>query len=303
MQYTSSNLVIHPEASSDPDLVVQVTPEKAGWERIHFQSRRLAQGKTWSFETGPNELALVLLGGKMNVTSNRGQWNGLGDRKDVFSGLPYALYLPRGTVFTVEAANDCQFAVTWTPAERDREPRVVTPKDIVIELRGGGNASRHINRILPPGFPCDHLVIVEVYTPGGNWSSYPPHKHDVQKVAPDGVVNEADLEEIYYYKIDRPEGYAFQRVYTDPESPLQKAGLPIDAVVMVRADDVVLVPEGYHPVTTPPGYMSYYLNVLAGSHQSLAASDDPQYAWVKGTFRARDPRVPIYDISAGKLAE
>jgi 5-deoxy-glucuronate isomerase len=303
MQYTSSNLVIHPAPSPDPDLIVQVTPENAGWEHIHFQSRRLAKGKTWSFETGPNELGLVLLGGVVRVTSNRGQWESIGGRPNVFAGLPHALYLPRGTSFTVEATTDCEFGVAWTLSEKDTQPRLVTPKDIIIELRGGDNASRHINRILPPGFPCSHLVIVEVYTPGGNWSSYPPHKHDVQKVKPDGAVSEADLEEIYYYKIDRPEGYAFQRVYTDPESPLQQAGQPIDAAVMVRNNDVVLVPEGYHPVASPPGYTTYYLNVLAGSHQSLAATDDPQFAWVKGTYKTRDPRVPIYDISAGTLAD
>ena len=142
----------------------------------------------------------------------------------------------------------------------------------------------------------DRLVVVEVYTPGGNWSSYPPHKHDLHKSKPDGFILEADLDEIYYYKIDRPEGYALQRVYTDPESPLHQAGFPIDATVQARNNDVVLVPEGYHPVSSPPGYTSYYLNVLAGSAQSLAASDDPAYAWVKDSYQAKDPRVPIYPV-------
>jgi len=137
-------------------------------------------------------------------------------------------------------------------------------------------------------------VLVEVYTPGGSWSSYPPHKHDVHKTDAAGNLIEADLEEIYYYKLDRPEGYAFQRIYTDSESPLQQAGHPIDAVVLARDNDAVIVPEGYHPVASPPGYTTYYLNVLAGSAQSLANSDDPQYAWVKGCYTSRDARVPIY---------
>jgi 5-deoxy-glucuronate isomerase len=129
-------------------------------------------------------------------------------------------------------------------------------------------------------------VVVEVYTPGGNWSSYPPHKHDVHVVDAAGKLVQADLDETYYYKIDRPEGYAIQRVYTDADSPLQQAGYPIDAAVIARNDDVVLIPEGYHPVSSPVGYTTYYLNVLAGSAQSLAAVDDPEFAWVKGTYQS-----------------
>ena len=135
---------------------------------------------------------------------------------------------------------------------------------------------------------------MEVYTPGGNWSSYPPHKHDIHKTDQKGNVLEADLEEVYFYKLDRPEGFAFQRIYTDSESPLHRAGFPIDAVLLARNNDVVLVPEGYHPVSSPPGYTTYYLNVLAGSAQSLANSEDPSYSWVKESYRSRDPRIPIY---------
>ena len=141
------------------------------------------------------------------------------------------------------------------------------------------------------------MVVVEVYTPGGNWSSYPPHKHDVHKVSSNGTLLEADLDEIYYYKIDRPEGYALQRIYTDPESPLHRAGYPIDAAVIARNNDVVLIPEGYHPVSSPVGYTTYYLNVLVGTAQSLAATDDPNFAWVKDTYQTRDPRIPIYPIN------
>ncbi len=110
---------------------------------------------------------------------------------------------------------------------------------------------------------------------------------------------EADLEEIYFYKLDRPEGFAFQRIYTAAESPLQRAGFPIDAVLLAGNNDVVLVPEGYHPVSSPPGYTTYYLNVLAGSAQSLANSEDPRYTWVKENYRSRDPRVPIYEMKTG----
>lgn len=296
-QYDASNLIVH--AGNSADVVVEVTPEGAGWDYIHFQVRRLAAQGTWSFAAGDRELVLVLLGGSIGVDSDRGRWPVVGERKDVFSGPPSALYLPRGATFTVTAHRDSEFAVASAPTDQDREPRLVTPDDIQVEIRGGDNATRQINEVVPPGFACHRLVIVEVYTPGGNWSSYPPHKHDVHKADDAGNVLEADLEEIYYYKLSQPEGYAFQRIYTDAESPLHRAGFPIDAVLLARDDDAVLVPEGYHPVTSAPGYTTYYLNVLAGSAQSLANSDDPRYAWVKESYQTRDPRVPIYDVPGG----
>lgn len=293
-QYTADNLAIHPGNSADPDVVVEVTPELAGWDTISFQVRRLAAGRTWSFQTDAHELALVMLGGAVDVDTNRGRWQGVGRRTDVFAGLPHALYLPPQTDLVVAAIMDCEFAIAWVAADEDHAPVLITPADVEIEIRGGDHATRQINRIMPPGFPCQRLVVVEVYTPAGNWSSYPPHKHDVHTVDADGTLLQADLDEIYYYKIDRREGYALQRVYTDADSPLHRAGFPIDAAVIARHDDVVLIPEGYHPVASPVGYTTYYLNVLAGSAQSLAAQDDPAYAWIKESYQTIDPRVPIY---------
>ncbi len=295
-QFNERNLVVHPGNTSDPDVVVQVMPEQVGLDYIHFQVRRLAAHRQWSFDAGDHELAIVLLSGNIGVESERGSWPSIGERKDVFSAPPSALYLPRRTNFTVTAAVDSEFAVTWVATDADHEPRLVTQGDVTLEIRGGDNATRHINGVIPPGFPCSRLVVVEVYTPSGNWSSYPPHKHDIHKTDVNGMVLEADLEETYYYKIDRPEGFAVQRVYTDPESPLHQAGLAIDAAVVARNNDVVLIPEGYHPVTSAPGYTTYYLNVLAGSAQSLAATDDPHYSWVKEAYTSRDPRVPIYPM-------
>ncbi len=296
-QYDAENLVVHPSFGPDPNLIVAVTPQAAGWDTINFQARRLAPGQTWELETGTNELALVVLGGTVSVSSNRGEWAGLGRRANVFAGLPHALYLPTGTRFTVKADRSAEFGVAWVPASEEFEPRLVAPEDVTVEIRGGDHATRQINRMIPPGFPCQRLVVVEVYTPGGNWSSYPPHKHDVHTAKPDGSLLQADLDEIYYYKIDRPEGYALQRIYTDAESPLHAAGFPIDAAVIARNDDVVLIPEGYHPVSSPVGYTTYYLNVLAGSAQSLAAKDDPDFAWVKDSYHGLDPRVPIYPVA------
>lgn len=295
-QYTAETLLIRPQSAGDPRILTSITPAQAGWDFVSFQALRLAPGERWTGATGQAELALVMLSGVIDVASSRGEWNSVGARANVFAGPPHALYLPRATDYEIRAVTACEVAVASAPAELDFAPRLVTPADVALEIRGGDNATRQINSILPPGFPCQRLVIVEVYTPGGSWSSYPPHKHDVHREAADGAVLEADLEEIYFYKFDRPDGFAYQRVYTDEHSPLQQAGFPIDAVVLARENDTVLVPEGYHPVVTPPGYTAYYLNVLAGSAQSLANVDDPRYSWVKDSYRGRDPRVPLYPI-------
>lgn len=292
-RYTADNLLVRPNSTAS-GLLLDITPVSAGWDHIHFQARALSGGETWTFESGENELAIVVLTGTVSVASDRGEWRALGSRKTVFDGFPTALFLPRRTRFSVAADSDCEFVATWAATDRDLPPRLVMPNDCAVEIRGGDNATRQINSILPPGFPCHRLVIVEVYTPGGNWSSYPPHKHDVHREDAEGNVLEADLEEVYYYKIDKPGGFAYQRVYTDAASPLHQAGAPIDAVMLARDGDAVLVPEGYHPVVTAPGYTCYYLNVLAGSAQSLANVDDPAHTWVKHQYRALDPRAPLY---------
>jgi 5-deoxy-glucuronate isomerase len=203
-----------------------------------------------------------------------------GERADVFSGLPYTLYLPIETSFKLTAETDCDLAFCYSKAEVHHPAALVTPADVRVEIRGGGNATRQINHMLEPAFPAHRLLICEVYTPSGNWSSYPPHKHDVHN--PPG---EVDLEEIYYYRIDRAEGYAIQKVYTHDKR--------IDETLTVRDGDLVIVPEGYHPVVAAHGYNAYYLNALAGSARSMAASDDPQYAWVRGAWREKDARLPL----------
>lgn len=281
-----SPLLISPSPSAEE--YVRVTPQTTGWEYVHFAARRLSRGQVWQHETGEHELALVVLGGVCHVRSSRGEWTRVGRRPDVFSGMPYSLYLPRRTAFQVEAASaDLDLAYGWCPSPEDHPPQLVLPQQVAVEIRGGGNATRQINHIIPPGFDCFRLVVVEVYTPPGNWSSYPPHKHDRHREDEQGNLLEADLEEVYFYKFDRPEGYAYQRVYTS-------GGL--DELVLARPDHLVLVPEGYHPVVSAHGYTTYYLNVLAGSAQSLANVDDPAYAWVKGAWLEQDPRLPLVSM-------
>ena len=180
------------------------------------------------------------------------------------------------------------------PTDEDHEPWLIKPKDVEISVRGGDNVSRQINDLLPSDSPVHRLLLVEVYTPSGNWSSYPPHKHDIHLEDDNGNLLEADLEEVYFYKIDKPDGYAYQRVYTGQTSPLHKAGCPIDALVRAENNCAVLVPEGYHPVVSAPGYTTYYLNVLAGSAQTLANQDDPKYTWITETYKQKDNRLPLY---------
>ena len=251
-----------------------------GYEYLSFQTRKMARGQKYEAEIDGVELAIVVLGGTCSVKSSRGAWQGIGKRATVFDGLPYTLYLPVKTAFTVSADSDCDLAFCYCRAEEEYPARLVTPDEVSIEIRGGGNATRQIHDMIPPAFPAQRLIVVEVFTPAGNWSSYPPHKHDVHN--PPG---EVDLEEIYYYRIQRPEGFAVQKVYT--------ADRRVDETLTVRDGELVLVKEGYHPVVAAHGYNVYYLNALAGSARSLAASDDPSLAWVRSTWREKDPRLPM----------
>ena len=284
----ASDLLRHPTSQSGEYL--RVTPEQAGWELLHFAARRLKEGETWELQTGEHEYGIVVLGGVGAARSSRGSWESIGRREDVFRGMPHALYLPRHTDLELQARSDgLQLAYAWCQADQDHPARLIGPEDVPVEIRGGGNATRQINGIIPPGFDCQRLVCVEVYTPSGNWSSYPPHKHDQHRVSEAGELLEADLEEVYFYQLDRPEGYAIQRVYT--------ADGRLDQTLLARHGDLVLVPEGYHPVVSAHGYTTYYLNFLAGSAQSLASHDDPAYSWIKSTWSERDPRVPIVTLA------
>lgn len=256
----------------------QVTPESAGWSRLYFGVRRTP----FASETGAVEVVLVVLGGRCRVEAEGQTWE-LEGRETVFDGMPWALYLPRDTAYSVHG--DAEVAICGARCERRREPVLVRPGDVEVEVRGAGNATRQINHIVKPDFPAERLLVVEVFTPSGNWSSYPPHKHDQHRVSAEGVLLEADLEEVYLYKMNRPGGHALQRIYTDDRS--------LDATVVAKDDDIVLVPYGYHPVSAAYGYDCYYLNFLAGTAQSLACTDDPEHAWVKGTWPPPDPRLPV----------
>jgi 5-deoxy-glucuronate isomerase len=251
-----------------------------GFEFLSFRNVQLSPGGSFEAETGERELAIVVLGGRCSIASSRGTWHEVGRRPNVFLGVPYALYLPVFTSFQITAGIPCDLALCYSKATERNDAQLLTPNDIEVEIRGGANATRQINKILRPEFAAERLLIVEVYTPSGNWSSYPPHKHDVHNLP-----GEADLEELYYYRIDRPEGYAIQKVYTRDKR--------LDVTLTVRSGEMVRVPEGYHPVVAAHGYDVYYLNALAGSARSMAASDDPDFEWVRATWHHKDPRAPM----------
>ena len=275
-----SNLLLKPRDNPSGELL-SITPEIAGWNTISLSFRRLPRGQPSAFSLDGEEAAVVLLGGVVSVESTAGAWAAVGARQNVFSGMPHALYLPLGTSGQITAQTEAaEIALCRCRAERSFSARLILPQEVEVEVRGGGNATRQINHIVKPGFPADRILVVEVYTPGGNWSSYPPHKHDVHN--PPG---EVDLDEIYFYKVDRPEGYAIQRVYSRDGRR--------DETITVRDNQAVLIPDGYHPVVAAHGYNVYYLNVLGGSARSMAASDDPDYAWVRSAWSTKDPRVPV----------
>jgi 5-deoxy-glucuronate isomerase len=259
--------------------LLNFTREAVNWEWMSFAARRLNPGESYHTATAGEEAVLVLLGGRCQADWGDGV-KSIGRRENVFGGYPYALYLPTGNQVVLTAETCCEFAECRVPSEARLSPRLVTPADVFSSLRGGGNASRQIVDVMRPDFPADKLMVIEVYTPGGNWSSYPPHKHDVQNPP-----QEADLDEIYYYQMNQPSGFALQHLYSGASD--------VDITLKVQDGDAVLVRSGYHPVVAGPGYDVYYLNFLAGASRTLAVTEDSEHVWIRSTWKDTDPRLPL----------
>ena len=258
---------------------MRVTRSEVNWEWMSFVVRRLRPGEVYRSRTEGEEAAVVLLGGRCVADWGEGAQT-IGKRKNVFDGLPYTLYLPPGHDVSFTGETTCDIAECRVPSEAKLPARLVTPDDVSSSMRGGGNVSRQIVDIITPAFPADKIMVIEVYTPGGNWSSYPPHKHDVHNPP-----TEVDLDEIYYYRMRQPEGFAFQHLYSE-------AGAEGETL-KVRDGDTVLVRQGYHPVVAGPGYDIYYLNFLAGSARALAVTEDANHLWIRSTWKEVDPRLPL----------
>lgn len=264
----------------------EVLAKDADWQYLNFNARLMKQNEVWKGHTGDQEYGIILLSGNYSVKTDKGNWKTVNGRSSVFSGIAHTMYLPRHTEFEIKAESEVlDIACGWCDADEDYPIRFKEPDEAAIEIRGGDNATRQINSLIEPGFGCQRLVSVEVYTPSGNWSSFPAHKHDERIVDESGKVKEARLEETYFYKTDKPQGYAIQQIYSQDRS--------LDELAVARNNDLVMIPSGYHPVAAGHGYNIYYLNFLTGSDQSLAATDDPDHKWIYDSWSGKDPRIPM----------
>jgi 5-deoxy-glucuronate isomerase len=239
----------------------------------------LASGATAERACGRRELCVVVISGVVHVASEHGEWLDLGGRPDPWAGLPDAAYLPPGSHVGLRAAEGgAEVALCWAPAPRGgAKPRVLSGAAIATETRGRGQFERFIRPILMEDQGAESLLVVEVTTPAGNWSSYPPHKHDH-----DDPPRQSRLEETYYHRIKPARGFGLMRVYAYDTA--------LDAAIAFRDRDCVLVPRGYHTVSAPPGYELYYLNVMAGPSRFWAVVNDPDHEWtLNGSNRNPTP--------------
>ena len=256
--------------------IASVDAASAGWDYLDFAAYRLAPGERVVESADDRERLVLVLEGRATVRSDDRDFGVVGSRDSVFDGPPPpVLLLEPGRSFELVATTAVLVAVAGAPGGPIRRTALIEPGDITVETRGAGQTERRIHHLLPPDADAGRLIAFEVFTPGGNWSSYPPHKHDTENPPV-----EARLEELYFYRFAKPQGFAFARVYT-PDRSLDEALTPMDG-------DLVLVPEGYHPVGAPAGYDCYYLNVMAGPNRAWHFTVDPDHAWLMNW----DPAAP-----------
>ena len=284
----NDDLLIHAGETAHDGYVLDITPERAGWRFSGLKIVELDAGGSQKLSTGDDEVLVLPLRGGCSVLAEGSSYE-LAGRSDVFTAITDYLYLPRETTATLTSAGGGRFAIPTARATRRLEISYRPASDVQVDLRGAGSCSRQVNNYaLGNDLDTDHLLVCEVLTPGGNWSSYPPHKHDVHSDV------ERELEEIYYFDVrsgpDGP-GFAFHRTYGTAERPIELSD-------EVRAGDVVLTPHGFHgPSMAAPGYDLYYLNVMAGpaADGTWLMTDDPVHHWIRGTWDSQniDPRLPM----------
>jgi len=289
MTATTRSLHLPAGSTAAGPYALQVTPESAGWGHSSLRVLELPAGGTHTLDTGPDEVVVVPLQGGLRIECD-GETLELTGRPGVFAGPTDFGYLPPAATATLTSGGGGRFALCGARAQRRLPVRYGPAAGVPVELRGAGRCSRQVHNFATADvFDADAVIACEVITPGGNWSSYPPHKHD------ETSDRETELEEIYYFEVapgpaGQP-GLAYQRVYGTAERP-------VDVLAEVRTGDVVLVPHGWHgPAMAPPGYDLYYLNVMAGPGQERAwlICDDPAHAWVRESWPAQqtDPRLPM----------
>jgi 5-deoxy-glucuronate isomerase len=247
---------------------IRVTPESVGWDYVGFDLYRLAAGETARADTDEREVCLVFISGTGRAEAGGEDFGLLGARMSPFDGPPWSLYVPAGSSWKLRAETACEIAACSSPGiPGSRPPRVIGPDSHSVITRGKGSNVRYVTDIINETDPADSLLVVEVITPAGNASSYPPHKHDR-----DAFPDETRLEEVYYHRINPPQGFGFQRIYTDDRS--------LDVAMTIEDGDVTLVPKGYHPCAALHGYDLYYLNVMAGPKRLWRFHNDPAHEWM-----------------------
>ena len=262
-----SNLLRKPTAATGK--VHDIPPENANWGYVGFGRYRLKPGESAREHTGGTEVILVLVEGKAEIASGDSSFGELGERMSVFERLPpHCVYIPAGSEWSATATTECTLAVCTAPAKPGRKAQVIGPEGIALTERGKGANTRYIYPIaMEERDVADSLLVTEVFTPAGNWSSYPPHRHDEDRF-PDMTY----LEESYYHRLNPAQGFAFQRVFTEDGS--------LDETMAVSDGDVVLVPKGHHPCGAPYGYELYYLNVMAGPLRKWRFENHPDHDWI-----------------------
>ncbi|MFQ5398529.1 MAG: 5-deoxy-glucuronate isomerase [Anaerolineae bacterium] len=271
--------LIKPDHTSN--VVMNVTPESAGWQYLSFKVASLKAGETYRQETGGNEVALVPLSGTADLSVDNQTFPV--SRKGYFQEPPHILYAPPGKTVAVQATADFEFAIGGAPAEGRYPVRLFRPEEMKQEVRGGGAATRQVNHVLAHPLPAERLILFEVYVPGGMYSGWPPHCHD-------GYAGSPYLEEVYYYRIQPETGYCIHRNYRRDND--------FDELFTVRDGDLVLVTQGFHPVAVPPGSQVYFLNYLAGELQDEARGtppyDDPDWGWMKVDYEGNKLDLPVF---------
>ena len=270
--------LLHRAAAPGPDgLIVGIDPQSAGWDYTSCHAYRLRPGQSVDRAADDQERLVLVLEGRAAVGAGDHDFGVVGSRTTVFDGPPCpVILLEPGLPVAIVAETDALVVVASAPGGPVRRTALVPPEDVLVETRGSGQTERTIHHLLPPAAEAGRLIAFEAFTPGGNWSSYPPHKHDTENPPV-----EARLEELYFYRFAKPQGFAFARVYT-PDRSLDEAMTPGDC-------DLIVVPEGYHPVGAPHGYDCYYLNVMAGPNRAWHFTVDPDHAWLMNW----DPAAPV----------
>jgi 5-deoxy-glucuronate isomerase len=260
-----AKLLVKPDAGMGR--IIHVTPASAGWTYVGFDLIRLATGEEAGGNASGREVCLVLISGKARAKVEGTDFGSIGGRENAFGGKPWSVYAPPEAHWRITAETPVELAVCSAPAKGGLAARLIGPDKLSQETRGKGSNIRHVTNILPEWEAAENMLVVEVITPGGNSSSYPPHKHDT-----DNLPHESLLEEVYYHRINPPQGFAFQRIYTEDRS--------LDETITVEDGDVTLVPRGYHPCAALHGYDLYYLNVMAGPKRTWKFHNQKDHEWL-----------------------